>query len=374
MATLSRSTHFDWRLAPYDLAGSRAHARALHRAGLLTDNELTAMLDGLELLSSEVTSGVSRPTETDEDVHGALERRLVELVGAELGGRLRAGRSRNDQIATLIRMYLRDALRAVTLGLRDVVGALNDQARDHLGVAMPGRTHLQHAQPVLFAHHLLAYVEMLERDAERLADAARRADRSPAGSGAVAGSGLALDRARIAAELGFAGVTDNSIDAIHTNRAFQTRVFQLYDGTVCWDGCTRMLWHDVDLRPERLQLIPKRLRYLPGTERTARILTAGTVDCITEDDLERKLGSGRSLRVKLAGSPWVSGWLASFTTSVSGDATPICSAAAMRRPLINASAPRERFPAPRPAHVPLRACRAISFLWRARASPLPGLA
>ena len=117
MATLSRSTHFDWRLAPYDLAGSRAHARALHQAGLLTDDELPAMIDGLDALASEVASGAFQPAETDEDVHGALERRLVELVGSELGGRLRAGRSRNDQIATLIRMYLRDAMRTLAAGL-----------------------------------------------------------------------------------------------------------------------------------------------------------------------------------------------------------------------------------------------------------------
>ena len=123
MATLSRSTHFDFRLAPYDLMGSRAHARALHLAGLLTDDELARMIDGLDALASEVTSASFRPTPSDEDVHGALERRLVELVGAELGGRLRAGRSRNDQIATLIRMYLRDALRVVAAEVGGVVGA-----------------------------------------------------------------------------------------------------------------------------------------------------------------------------------------------------------------------------------------------------------
>jgi argininosuccinate lyase len=212
MATLSRSTHFDWRLARYDLAGSRAHARALHRAELLTDSELTAMLDGLELLSSEVTSGVFRPTETDEDVHGALERRLVELVGAELGGRLRAGRSRNDQIATLIRMYLRDALRAVTLGLRDAIGALHGQARDHLGVAMPGRTHLQHAQPVLLSHHLLAHAWPLLRDCDRISDLDRRLAVSPYGSGALAGTSLGLDPEAVATELGFEASVANSID------------------------------------------------------------------------------------------------------------------------------------------------------------------
>ena len=122
------------------------------------------MIDRAGPLESEVASGAFGPAETDEDVHGALERRLVEIVGAELGGRLRAGRSRNDQIATLIRMYLRDALREVAAGLAEVVGALHEQARDHLGVAMPGRTHLQHAQPVLLSHHLLAHAWPLLRD------------------------------------------------------------------------------------------------------------------------------------------------------------------------------------------------------------------
>jgi argininosuccinate lyase len=209
---LSRSTQFDWRLAPYDLAGSRAHARALHRAGLLTDDEVAAMVDGLEALDSEVAKGAFRPAETDEDVHGALERRLVELVGTELGGRLRAGRSRNDQIATLIRMYLRDAMRAVTAGLSDVVGALHDQAREHLGVAMPGRTHLQHAQPVLLAHHLLAHAWPLLRSCDRIRDLDRRLAVSPYGSAALAGTSLGLDPNFVAEELGFATSVANSID------------------------------------------------------------------------------------------------------------------------------------------------------------------
>jgi argininosuccinate lyase len=212
MATLSRSTHVDWRLAPYDLAGSQAHAKALHRAGLLTDGELAAMIDGLDALASEVASGGFRPSETDEDVHGALERRLVELVGAELGGRLRAGRSRNDQIATLIRMYLRDALREVTAGLRDVVGALQERAREHLGVAMPGRTHLQHAQPVLLSHHLLAHAWPLLRDSDRIRDLDRRLAVSPYGSAALAGTSLGLDPISTAEELGFESSVANSID------------------------------------------------------------------------------------------------------------------------------------------------------------------
>src|SRR4051794_22856203 len=212
MSALSRSTQFDWRLAPYDLAGSRAHARALHRAGLLSDGELAGMLAGLDRLGADVASGAFAPSAADEDVHGALERGLVERVGTELGGRLRAGRSRNDQIATLIRMYLRDTLRAVAAELVSVVDALHAQAERHLGVAMPGRTHLQHAQPVLLSHHLLAHAWPLLRDGERLVDLDRRLAVSPYGSGALAGTSLGLDPEPVAAELGFAGSVANSVD------------------------------------------------------------------------------------------------------------------------------------------------------------------
>jgi argininosuccinate lyase len=170
------------------------------------------MLDGLDALDSEVATGAFRPAATDEDVHGALERRLIELVGTELGGRLRAGRSRNDQIATLIRMYLRDALRAVAAGLNNVVGAWHDQARDHLGVAMPGRTHLQHAQPVLLSHHLLAHAWPLLRNCDRIRDLDRRLAISPYGSAALAGTSLGLDPRFVAMELGFETSVANSID------------------------------------------------------------------------------------------------------------------------------------------------------------------
>ena len=212
MFALSRSTHVDWRLAPYDVAGSRAHAHALHRAGLLTADELTGMVAGLDQLAAEVEAGSLTPALTDEDVHGALERRLTEVVGVELAGRLRAGRSRNDQIATLVRMYLRDALRELAAGVRAVVGALHEQARTHLGVAMPGRTHLQPAQPVLLSHHLLAHAWALLRDVDRMRDLDRRLDLSPYGSAALAGTSLGLDPAFVAGQLGFAGSVPNSID------------------------------------------------------------------------------------------------------------------------------------------------------------------
>jgi argininosuccinate lyase len=212
LAALSRSTHFDWRLARHDIAGSRAHARVLQAAGLLDDGELAGMLAALDRLDADVVSGAFTPGPDDEDVHSALERGLIERAGADLGGRLRAGRSRNDQIATLIRMYLREHARLVAGGVLDVVGSLVAQAKAHGDAAMPGRTHLQHAQPVLLAHHLLAHAWPLLRDVDRLRDWDKRAAASPYGSGALAGSSLGLDPAAVAIELGFDRPVENSID------------------------------------------------------------------------------------------------------------------------------------------------------------------
>jgi argininosuccinate lyase len=212
LAALSKSTHFDWRLASYDVRGSMAHARVLHRAGLLSDTELTGMLDALAKLGADVESGAFTPAPDDEDVHTALERGLIERAGPELGGKLRAGRSRNDQVATLFRMWLRDAARRIGLGVLDVVDALVAQADAHPDAPMPGRTHLQHAQPVLLAHHLAAHAHALLRDVDRLADWDRRTDVSPYGSGALAGSSLGLDPEAVAAELGFSTSAANSID------------------------------------------------------------------------------------------------------------------------------------------------------------------
>ena len=213
LAALSLSTHFDWRLARYDIAGSRAHARVLRGAGLLTEGELAEMIAGLDLLDADVVSGEFAAQPADEDVHTALERGLVDRVGAALGGRLRAGRSRNDQIATLIRMYLRDEARALAAEVLALIDALAGQADRHMGVAMPGRTHLQHAQPVLLSHHVLAHAWALSRDLDRLRDWDVRAARSPYGAGALAGSSLGLDPEAVAAELGFDAACENSIDA-----------------------------------------------------------------------------------------------------------------------------------------------------------------
>ncbi|MCL2092481.1 MAG: argininosuccinate lyase [Micrococcales bacterium] len=212
LAALSKSTQFDWRLADDDLTGSVAHAHVLQAAGLLTDDETAAMVDALERLRADVAAGVFGPAPDDEDVHTALERGLIERAGAELGGKLRAGRSRNDQIATLVRMYLRRSARQLSGLVLDVVDALLAQAAAAGDAPMPGRTHMQHAQPVLLAHHLLAHVWPLLRDVQRWRDWDGRAARSPYGSGALAGSSLGLDPAAVAAELGFDGPVENSID------------------------------------------------------------------------------------------------------------------------------------------------------------------
>ncbi|MDO5635107.1 MAG: argininosuccinate lyase [Micrococcus sp.] len=212
LAALSKSTDFDWRLARYDIAGSRAHARVLHTAGLLSKQELTDMLAALDRLEEDVVCGAYVAAEDDEDVHGSLERGLIERAGPELGGKLRAGRSRNDQIATLGKMFLRDHARLIAAGVVATIDALLEQAQAHPYAPMPGRTHLQHAQPVLLSHHLLAHAWSLLRDVQRLADWDRRAAVSPYGSGALAGSSLGLDPEAVAAELGFDSAVHNSID------------------------------------------------------------------------------------------------------------------------------------------------------------------
>lgn len=212
LAALSRSTHFDWELAPYDIAGSHAHATALTAAGYLTDDEATAMHEGLDELLRRVREGSLVAAASDEDVHGALEGALIDIVGPALGGKLRAGRSRNDQIATLVRLYLLDHARVIAKDVLGLVDALVAQAEAHPGAIMPGRTHLQHAQPVLLAHHLQAHAWPLVRDLERLRDWARRAAVSPYGGGALAGSTLGLDPQLVAEELGLSHPAENSID------------------------------------------------------------------------------------------------------------------------------------------------------------------
>lgn len=212
MFALSVSTHFDWVLAPYDVLASKAHAKVLHKAGLLSDGDLNTMLSGLTELGEKVASGEFHPAPTDEDVHGAMERGLIEIVGPEVGGRLRAGRSRNDQVATLFRMWVRDAIRDTAAQVSDLVDALADQAAAHPDAIMPGKTHSQAAQPILLAHELLGHAQPLLRDIERLQDLDKRLAVSPYGSGALAGSSLQLDPEAIAEELGFDAAAENSLD------------------------------------------------------------------------------------------------------------------------------------------------------------------
>lgn len=213
MAALSASVQFDWRLAPYDIEQTRAHAGVLHAAGLLTADELTKVVDALAAIAAEVRTGALTPDANDEDVHTAIERALIERLG-DLGGKLRAGRSRNDQVATDFRMYLRDHSRFIAMAVMDLMDAFIAQAEQHVDTISPGFTHLQHAQPVSFGHELAKHVHALSRDLERLSDWDARAARSPLGAGALAGSSLGLDPEAVAIALGFDSALGNSIDAV----------------------------------------------------------------------------------------------------------------------------------------------------------------
>jgi argininosuccinate lyase len=213
MSALSASVHFDWRLAPYDIEQTRAHARVLARAGLLSDAELVLVESALADVANGVRIGVLVPEAQDEDVHTAIERHLIARLG-ELGGKLRAGRSRNDQVSTDFRMYLRAQVRVIARAVIDLEEAFIEQASQHVGTSSPGFTHLQHAQPVSFGHELAKHVHALGRDLERFADWDARCARSPLGAGALAGSSLGLDPEAVARDLGFTSALGNSIDAV----------------------------------------------------------------------------------------------------------------------------------------------------------------
>jgi len=207
------SLSFDRRLWPHDLEGSAAWARALRQAGLLDQDELVALLGGLGAVRAELESGRFPFRPELEDIHMNIERRLIELAGP-VGGKLHTGRSRNDQIALDERLYLRDALHRVDGGLAEAQTALLRRAEEHLDCWMPGYTHLQRAQPVLLAHHLLAYVFMLARDRERFRDCRGRANVMPLGSAALAGTAFCIDREALARDLGFSAPSPNSMDAV----------------------------------------------------------------------------------------------------------------------------------------------------------------
>ena len=207
------SVSYDWKLYEHDIAGSIAHARAQLRAGMLTDEEFKAIEDGLQGILADIRAGNFNWSIRLEDVHMNIESELTRRIGAP-GAKLHTARSRNDQVATDTRLYCRARIDSTIELLRDMQRALVLKASEYANVRIPGYTHLQRAQPVTIGHHLLAYVEMLGRDVERLTDCRRRVNVSPLGSGAIAGSTINLDRQGIAEELGFASVTQNSMDAI----------------------------------------------------------------------------------------------------------------------------------------------------------------
>ena len=222
----SVSLHFDRRLAPDDLVGSRAHVRGLGRGGLLSEDEVAVLLGTLDAVEAELDAGTFAFVPDDEDIHTAVERRVTELAG-DVGAKLHTGRSRNDQIATDLRLYAKRELTALTaevLGLQDV---LVTRAREAGDTYLPGYTHLQRAQPVLLAHHLLAHGWALARDVDRLLATVARLDVSPLGAGALAGSSLPLDPDGTAADLGFAGRFENSLDAVSDRDFVAEALFDL---------------------------------------------------------------------------------------------------------------------------------------------------
>jgi argininosuccinate lyase len=218
----TRSVEVDRRLYVHDIQGSIAHCRTLAKAGVLNRRETARIIRGLQLVQHELQRERFKFLPEDEDIHMAIERRLTELIGP-LGGKLHTGRSRNDQVSLDVRLYLRDQLAALVGRLAACQRALIEQAKANRDVPMPGYTHLQRAQPVLFAHHLLAYVEMLERDKDRLRDARTRLNVMPLGSGALAGTNYPVDRRFTATLLGFPAVTQNSLDAV-SDRDFAVEV------------------------------------------------------------------------------------------------------------------------------------------------------
>nr|MBA3394676.1 argininosuccinate lyase [Deltaproteobacteria bacterium] len=205
-ARMNASVDFDRRLLPHDVAGSIAHAEMLAARGLITADDARAITLGLRKVEARLVAGELAWDAALEDVHMNVEARLIDEIG-DAGRRLHTGRSRNDQVATDLRLYARAASQRLVAAIDDLRGAIAVQARAHVDTLMPGYTHLQRAQPVRLAHHLLAYAAMLERDRGRLTDAARRADVSPLGSGALAGTTLPIDREHVARSLGFASVT-----------------------------------------------------------------------------------------------------------------------------------------------------------------------
>ncbi|MBI5682641.1 MAG: argininosuccinate lyase, partial [Deltaproteobacteria bacterium] len=203
----------DKRLYRHDIMGSIAHTRMLAMVGIITKKEADKIISGLKTIEKEIDAGRFKFTSDMEDIHMAIEKRLIKKIGS-VGGKLHTARSRNDQIALDMRLYLRDEIKEVQGLIRNLQKTFVNIAKKNLDCIMPGYTHLQRAQPILFSHHILAYYEMLKRDYERFGDCYKRVNAMPLGAGALAGSPYPLDRDFIAKELGFAKPTDNSLDSV----------------------------------------------------------------------------------------------------------------------------------------------------------------
>ena len=213
VAKYTASIPFDWRLYPYDIAGSIAHAKMLAKQGIISKKEAEIIINGLASIKEEIEQGKFEFKPELEDIHMSIEARLIEKVG-EVGGKLHTARSRNDQVALDLRLFAKEAISKTSTKLREFQQALVNLAEANKSVVMPGYTHLQPAQPVLLAHHLLAYFQMLQRDIDRFSDCLKRTDVMPLGSGALAGVAYNIDRDFLACELGFSQISQNSIDAV----------------------------------------------------------------------------------------------------------------------------------------------------------------
>lgn len=212
-AWMNASFGFDWRLYDADIRGSIAYAKALAQVNILSNAERDALIDGLRRVKAEFDADTFEAKEGDEDIHSAVERRLSELIGA-VAGKLHTGRSRNDQVATDARLYTFDAIQHIVEAIRDVQRALIERAEEHIDVLMSGYTHMQRAQPILFAHWLMSFFWMLQRDVERLEDCTKRVLVLPLGAGALAGNAFGIDREFLAHELKFSSISENSVDAV----------------------------------------------------------------------------------------------------------------------------------------------------------------
>jgi len=298
MERFNASLPFDKRLYAEDIAGSRAHAKMLAKIGVLTKAEQEKIDKGLAQVLDEINSGKFEWKVSDEDIHMAVEARLTEIVGA-VGGKLHTARSRNDQVALDLRLYCKNYIATLRSQLNTVQNALVTLADSQGFVVMPGYTHLQRAQPIYWAHHLLAYFEMLSRDSSRLADASARLDLSPLGSGALAGSTFELDREMVAKELGFAGVTRNSLDSV-SDRDFVAEI--LFDLSLLMIHLSRLSEELILWSSQEFSFITLPQRFCTGSSMMPQKVNPDAPELIRGKS-GRVVGSLMSLLTLLKGLP-----------------------------------------------------------------------